>query len=81
MFDNGSVRTGDVVGIDTDGSLFFRDRRTYMITTGGFTVSSQEGADPTAPPGSAARGRGGDCPMPTGLKLRPHLWSDNPAPP
>lgn len=42
VFDGGWVRTGDIVRIDDDGNLFFRDRRKDMIKTGGFNVSSQE---------------------------------------
>ncbi|OPX06457.1 acyl--CoA ligase, partial [Gordonia sp. i37] len=34
--------TGDIVRIDADGNMFFRDRRKDMIKTGGYNVSSQE---------------------------------------
>ncbi|MXP22413.1 AMP-binding protein [Gordonia sp. HNM0687] len=39
---DGWVHTGDIVRVDEDGNLFFRDRRKDMIKTGGFNVSSQE---------------------------------------
>ncbi|MED5800162.1 class I adenylate-forming enzyme family protein [Gordonia sp. Z-3] len=39
---DGWVHTGDIVRVDDDGNLFFRDRRKDMIKTGGFNVSSQE---------------------------------------
>lgn len=42
VFADGWVHTGDIVRIDGDGNLFFRDRRKDMIKTGGFNVSSQE---------------------------------------
>ncbi|MGV9824664.1 class I adenylate-forming enzyme family protein [Gordonia sp. NPDC003429] len=42
VLDGGWVHTGDIVRIDADGNLFFRDRRKDMIKTGGFNVSSQE---------------------------------------
>lgn len=38
----GWVHTGDIVRVDADGNLFFQDRRTDMIKTGGMNVSSQE---------------------------------------
>jgi acyl-CoA synthetase (AMP-forming)/AMP-acid ligase II len=40
---NGWVHTGDIVRQDADGNLFFLDRLTDMIRTGGLNVSSQEG--------------------------------------
>lgn len=42
VFEDGWVHTGDIVRIDDDGNLFFRDRRKDMIKTGGYNVSSQE---------------------------------------
>ncbi|MFW0795294.1 class I adenylate-forming enzyme family protein [Gordonia sp. CPCC 205515] len=39
---DGWVHTGDIVRVDDDGNLFFRDRRKDMIKTGGYNVSSQE---------------------------------------
>ncbi|QTI69629.1 class I adenylate-forming enzyme family protein [Gordonia polyisoprenivorans] len=42
VFEDGWVHTGDIVRVDDDGNLFFRDRRKDMIKTGGFNVSSQE---------------------------------------
>ncbi|AZG48040.1 class I adenylate-forming enzyme family protein [Gordonia insulae] len=42
VFTDGWVHTGDIVRVDDDGNLFFRDRRKDMIKTGGFNVSSQE---------------------------------------
>jgi len=38
----GWVHTGDIVRVDANGNLFFQDRRTDMIKTGGMNVSSQE---------------------------------------
>lgn len=43
MLRNGWVHTGDIVRQDADGNLFFLDRLTDMIRTGGLNVSSQEG--------------------------------------
>ncbi|WP_374613460.1 class I adenylate-forming enzyme family protein [Gordonia sp. (in: high G+C Gram-positive bacteria)] len=42
VFEGGWVHTGDIVRIDAEGNLFFRDRRKDMIKTGGFNVASQE---------------------------------------
>jgi acyl-CoA synthetase (AMP-forming)/AMP-acid ligase II len=38
----GWLHTGDIVRIDGDGNLFFHDRLTDMIKSGGMNVSSQE---------------------------------------
>jgi acyl-CoA synthetase (AMP-forming)/AMP-acid ligase II len=42
VFQDGWLHTGDLVRIDTEGNLFFFDRRKDMIKTGGMNVSSQE---------------------------------------
>lgn len=42
VLEGGWVHTGDIVRIDADGNMFFRDRRKDMIKTGGFNVASQE---------------------------------------
>lgn len=39
---DGWVHTGDMVRVDHDGNLFFRDRLKDMIKSGGMNVSSQE---------------------------------------
>lgn len=39
---SGWLRTGDIVRVDAEGNLFFHDRRTDVIKTGGMNVSSQE---------------------------------------
>jgi acyl-CoA synthetase (AMP-forming)/AMP-acid ligase II len=39
---DGWVHTGDMVSVDADGNLFFRDRLKDVIKTGGMNVSSQE---------------------------------------
>ncbi len=39
---SGWLRTGDIVRIDADGNLFFHDRGSDVIKSGGMNVSSQE---------------------------------------
>jgi acyl-CoA synthetase (AMP-forming)/AMP-acid ligase II len=39
---DGWLHTGDIVRVDPDGNLFFHDRLTDMIKSGGMNVSSQE---------------------------------------
>ena len=39
---SGWLHTGDIVRADAEGNLFFHDRRTDVIKTGGMNVSSQE---------------------------------------
>ncbi|MDS1113577.1 class I adenylate-forming enzyme family protein [Gordonia westfalica] len=42
VLEGGWVHTGDIVRIDDEGNMFFRDRRKDMIKTGGYNVASQE---------------------------------------
>lgn len=42
VLDGGWVHTDDIVRIDDEGNMFFRDRRKDMIKTGGYNVASQE---------------------------------------
>jgi acyl-CoA synthetase (AMP-forming)/AMP-acid ligase II len=39
---DGWLHTGDIVRVDPEGNLFFHDRLTVMIKSGGMNVSSQE---------------------------------------
>jgi acyl-CoA synthetase (AMP-forming)/AMP-acid ligase II len=41
-FGSGWLHTGDIVRVDAEGNLFFHDRLTDVIKTGGMNVSSQE---------------------------------------
>jgi acyl-CoA synthetase (AMP-forming)/AMP-acid ligase II len=41
-FGSGWLHTGDIVRVDADGNLFFHDRLTDVIKSGGMNVSSQE---------------------------------------
>ena len=41
-FASGWLHTGDIVRVDAEGNLFFHDRLTDMIKSGGMNVSSQE---------------------------------------